>query len=333
MTKGSVPRIVIDGLVFHSDGNPEPLRTGGVTAANFTVAPYLEGFQSAFDSMSRWRAMAERDNSGWKLVLRAADIRTAQEEGKTGLIMGWQNLWPIELNLDRLAGFHALGLRVAQLTYNDANFVADGCGEERNGGLTVFGRKVVPELNRLGIAIDLSHCSERTTQETAGLSSQPVFLTHANAKSVDARLRNKIDESIRAVAATGGVIGCSVHGFMNWSGDPSQPPSLDNFVKHVKYVADLVGVEHVGIGNDFACVQNVAEVDRILTLSKNYREAAGVFIDAFGNDLAKRYPKETPTPREFPKILEALDRGGFTAAEVDGIAGGNFVRAFGKVWG
>jgi membrane dipeptidase len=333
MAKGSVPRIVIDGLVFHSDGNPEPLRTGGVTAANFTVAPYLEGFQSAFDSMSRWRAMAERDHSGWKLVLRAADIRAAQQEGKTGLIMGWQNLWPIELNLDRLAGFHALGLRVAQLTYNDANFVADGCGEERNGGLTVFGRKVVPELNRLGIAIDLSHCSERTTQETAGLSSQPVFLTHANAKSIDARLRNKADESIRAVAATGGVIGCSVHGFMNWSGDPSQPPSLDNFVKHVKYVANLVGPEHVGIGNDFACVQNVAEVDRILTLSKNYREAAGVFIDAFGNDLAKRYPKETPTPREFPKILEALDRGGFTAAEVDGIAGGNFLRAFGKVWG
>jgi len=315
MTKGSVPRIVIDGLVFHSDGNPEPLRTGGVTAANFTVAPYLEGFQSAFDSMSRWRAMAGRDNSGWKLVLRAADIRAAQEEGKTGLIMGWQNL------------------RVAQLTYNDANFVADGCGEERNGGLTVYGRRVVPELNRLGIAIDLSHCSERTTQETAGLSSQPVFLTHANAKSVDARLRNKTDESIRAVAATGGVIGCSVHGFMNWSGDPSQPPSLDNFVKHVKYVANLVGPEHIGIGNDFACVQNVAEVDRILTLSKNYREAAGVFIDAFGNDLAKRYPKETPTPREFPKILEALDRGGFTAAEVDGIAGGNFLRAFGKVWG
>jgi membrane dipeptidase len=266
-------------------------------------------------------------------VLRAADIRAAQEAGKTGLIMGWQNLWPIELNLDRLAGFHALGLRVAQLTYNDANFVADGCGEERNGGLTVFGRKVVPELNRLGIAIDLSHCSERTTQETAGLSSQPVFLTHANAKSVDARLRNKTDESIRAVAATGGVIGCSVHGFMNWSGDPSQPPSLDNFVKHVKYVADLVGPERIGIGNDFACVQNVAEVDRILTLSKNYREAAGVFIEAFGNDLANRYPKETPTPREFPRILEVLDRGGFTAAEIDGIAGGNFLRAFGKVWG
>ena len=332
MTKGSLPRIVIDGLVFHSDGNPEPLRTGGVTAANVTVAPYLEGFQSAFDSMSRWRAIAGRAESGWKLVLRAEDIRDAQKEGKTGLIMGWQNLWPIERNLDRIAGFHAVGLRVAQLTYNDANFVADGCGEQRNGGLTVFGRGVVQELNRLGIAIDLSHCSEATVQETAALSTQPVLLTHANAWSVDARLRNKTDDSIRAAAATGGVIGISVHGFMNWNGDPSKPPTLDNFVKHAKYVANLVGSEHVGLGTDFACVQNVSDVDRVLKLSKGYPEAAGVFIDAFGNDLANRYPKETPTPRQFPGILQALDRGGFKASEIDGIAGGNFLRAFDKIW-
>lgn len=333
MAESSFPRIVIDGLVFHSDGNPEPLRSGHVTAANVTVAPYLEGFQSAFDNMSRWRAVADRGDSGWKLVLRADDIRSAQKEGKTGLIMGWQNLWPIERNIDRLAGFHALGLRVAQLTYNDANFVADGCGEERNGGLTVFGRKVVQELNRLGIAIDLSHCSEKTVQETAALSNQPVLLTHANAKSVDARQRNKTDESIRAVAASGGVIGVSIHGFMNWNGDPSQPPSLDNFIKHAKYVANLVGVEHVGLGTDFACVQNVSDVDRVLNLSKDYREAAGIFIEAFGNDLAGRYPKETPTPRQFPRILEALERAGFKASEVDGIAGGNFLRVFGKVWG
>ncbi len=332
MATGSLPRIIIDGLVFHSDGNPEPLRSGGVTAANVTVAPYLEGFQSAFDSMSRWRAIAERGESGWKLVLRAGDIRIAQEEGRTGLIMGWQNLWPIERNVDRIAGFHALGLRVAQLTYNDANFVGDGCGEERNGGLTVFGRRVVQELNRLGVAIDLSHCSEKTVQDTAALSSQPVFLTHANAKSVDARLRNKTDDSIRAVAATGGVIGISIHGFMNWNGNPSQPPTLDNFVKHVKYVANLVGLEHIGIGTDFACVQDPSDVDRVLSLSKGYPEAAGVFIDAFGNDLVNRYPKETPTPRQFSRILEALDRGGFKASDIDGIAGGNFLRAFDEIW-
>ncbi|SRR5690554_3649694 len=332
MTQEAHGRIVIDGLVFHADGNPEPLRTGGVTAANITVAPYLEGQQSAFDHMSRWRRLATDPESGWKLVLKAEDILAAKREGKVGLIMGWQNTWPLEGYLDRICGFHAIGLRVAQLTYNEANFVGDGCGETRNGGLTDFGRKVVKELNRLGIAIDLSHCSEQTAQEAAALSERPVFLTHANASAVDARVRNKSDATIKAVAATGGVVGVSIHGFLNWNGQPDQPPSLENFVRHVSYIADLVGVEHVGIGTDFACIQDTAEVDRILELSKAYPGPAGVFINAFGNKLVNRYPAETPSPRDFPAILDALDRKGFSTSEVDGIAGGNLLRAFGQAW-
>lgn len=333
MTQTSLHRVVIDGLVFHADGNPEPLRSGGVTAANITVAPYLEGQLSAFDHMSRWRRLASLPDSGWKLILTADDILAAQKEGKVGLIMGWQNTWPLEGHLDRIAGFHALGLRVAQLTYNEANFVGDGCGEPRNGGLTQFGHKVVQEFNRLGVAIDLSHCSEQTAQEAAALSQKPVFLTHANASAIDARVRNKSDASIKAVAATGGVIGISIHGFLNWSGQAGQPPTLDNFARHAAYVADLVGIEHVGIGTDFACVQDTNEVDRILELSKAYPGAAGVYINAFGNRLVDRYPAETPSPRHFPAILDALARNGFSSTDIDAIAGGNLLRAFRQTWG
>ena len=325
-------RIVIDGLVFHGDGNAEPLKSGGVTAANVTVAPYLEGMVPAFDAMARWLAAVDDPAAGWRLVRRADDITAAQAEGKTGLIMGWQNLLPLESNIERIRAFHAMGLRVAQLTYNEANFVADGCGEERGGGLTQFGRKVVKELNRVGVAIDLSHCSEATVQEAAALSDKPVLLTHANAKSIDLRVRNKTDESIRAVAATGGIIGVSIHGFLNWNGDPKHPPTLDNFIRHVRHIADMVGVEHLGIGTDFACIQDPAQVEAILDLSRNYPGPAGVFINAFGNRLADRYPADTPTPRQFPLIIQALEKAGFSASEVDGIAGGNFLRAFTQIW-
>ncbi len=333
MNAGSSGRIVIDGLVFHGDGDPEPLRTGGVTAANVTIAPYTKGFVPAFDAMAQWLSVVAKPDSGWKLVLRADDIAAAKAEGKTGLIMGFQNLMPLEAKLDRVRAFHAMGLRVGQLTYNEANFIADGCGETRGGGLTKFGYEVVAEMNSVGMAIDLSHCSETTVLEAAAASKQPVFLTHANAKSLDDRVRNKTDESIRAVAETGGVIGASIHGFLNWSGDPAQPPSLENFLRHVRYIGQMVGLEHVGIGTDFACVQSPREVEAILDLSRNYPGAAGVFINAFGNRLADRYPKQTPTPREFPLILQALDQAGFTSAEIDGIAGGNFLRAFRQVWG
>jgi membrane dipeptidase len=204
-----------------------------------------------------------------------------------------------------VAAFHAIGLRMAQLSYNEASAAGDGCLEERGGGLTRFGRALVAEMNRVGIGVDVSHCSERVGVEAA-----------------------------RAVAATGGVIGVSIHGFMNWDGDAAHPPTLASFVRQAQYVADLVGVDHVGIGTDFSAARDEASVRGILEMSKgSYPETGGAYAAAFGNTSAARYPRETPTPREFPRLLEALERGGFTRDEVARIGGGNFLRAFRAVWG
>ncbi len=325
---------VIDGLVYLCDGDPTPLREGGVTAANITVTDMFWDLERTFEEMGAWHRKVDAANSGWRLVRKADDITAAQAEGKTGLIMGWQSIRPFGARLERVAAFHAMGLRVAQLSYNEASLAGDGCLEERGGGLTRFGHKLVAEMNDVGVAIDLSHCGDRTAFEAAKSSRKPVFLTHANAKAIDDRVRNKLDGTIRAVAATGGVMGISIHGFMNWDGTREHPPSLANFVKHAKYVADLVGVAHVGIGTDFTALRNEADAQRILDMSKNsYPETGGIFAAAFGNSSAGRYPKETPTPRQFPRILEALREGGFNASEVEAIGGGNFLRAFREVWG
>jgi|KBSSwiStaDraftv2_1062776.scaffolds.fasta_scaffold01054_10 membrane dipeptidase len=325
---------VIDGLVYLCDGDPAPLRDGGVTAANITVTDMFWDLEATFIGMGEWHRKVNAPDSGWRLVRTADDILAAQAEGATGLIMGWQSLTPLGNRLERVAAFHALGLRIAQLTYNEASVAGDGCLEERGGGLTRFGRLLVPEMNRVGVGIDLSHCGDRTAFEAARTSSKPVFLTHANAKAINDRVRNKLDETIKAVADTGGVIGVSIHGFMNWDGDPAHPPTLQNFVRHAQHVANLVGVDHVGIGTDFTAVRDEASAQSILDMSKNsYPETGGVFAAAFGNTSAGRYPKETPTPREFPRILDALRDGGFNSAEVDAIGGGNFLRAFREVWG
>jgi membrane dipeptidase len=325
---------VIDGLVYLSDGDPAPFREGGVAAANVTVTHMFWELEQTFEALGEWHRRIAAPDSGWRLVRTADDIRVAQDQGRTGLIMGWQSITPLGSRTERVAAFHAMGVRVMQLAYNEASLAGDGCLEERGGGLTRFGRKLVAEMNEVGVAIDLSHCGDRTAQEAARASRKPVFLTHANAKAVNDRVRNKLDETIRAVADTGGVIGVSIHGFMNWDGDANHPPSLDNFVRHARHVADLVGVEHVGIGTDFSAVRDEAAARSILEMSKgSYPETGGVFAAAFGNTSAGRYPKETPTPREFPRILEALARGGFSAGEVEAIGGGNFLRAFGEAWG
>lgn len=325
---------VIDGLVYLCDGDPAPLREGGVTAANITVTDMFWDLERTFEALGEWNRKVAAPGSGWRLVRKADDILAAQAEGITGLIMGWQSLYPLGARIERVAAFHAMGIRVMQLTYNEANLAGDGCVEERGGGITRFGRKLVAEMNDVGVAIDLSHCGDRTAFEAARTSSKPVFLTHANAKAIDNRVRNKLDETIRAVADTGGVIGASIHGFMNWDGSREHPPTLANFVRHARYVADLVGVEHVGIGTDFTALRNEADAQRVLDMSKNsYPETGGIFAAAFGNSSAGRYPPETPTPRQFPRILEALREGGFSASEVDAIGGGNFLRAFRAVWG
>lgn len=335
MSKKSLPQSpVIDGLVYFCDGNPAPLRAGGVTAANITVTHIHWGLEETFTALGQWHKRLAAPDCGWRLVRTASDILAAQAEGRTGLIMGWQNSLPFGIQLDRVAAFHALGLRVVQLTYNEANAVGDGCLEERGGGLTRFGLALVAEMNQVGIAIDLSHCGERTTIEAAKASHKPVLVTHANAKGLNDQVRNKSDQAIRAVAKTGGIIGTSIHGFSNWDGNPKHPPSLANFVRHAQYVANLVGVEHVGIGTDFSAVQSEQSVRAILELSKGfYPETGGKFAQAFGNSSAGRYPAETPTPAQFPLIIEALEKGGFNADEVNAIAGGNFLRAFKQIWG
>ena len=325
---------VIDGLVYLCDGDPAPLREGGVTAANVTVTDMFWDLERTFEEMGKWNRRVAAPGSGWRLVRTADDIVAAQADGTTGLIMGWQSILPFGSRLERVAAFHALGLRMAQLSYNEASLAGDGCLEERGGGLTRFGHKLVAEMNDVGVGIDLSHCGDRTAFEAARASKRPVFLTHANAKAVDERVRNKLDDTIRAVAETGGVMGISIHGFMNWDGTREHPPTLANFVRHAKYVADLVGVDHVGIGTDFTALRNEADAQRILDMSKNsYPETGGIFAAAFGNTSAGRYPPETPTPRQFPRILAALRDGGFTASEVEAIGGGNFLRAFRAVWG
>ena len=325
---------VIDGLVFYSDGDPADLIAGGVSAVNLTVVYPLADLRQAIDELSQWLKRLAQPGCPWRLVESSDDIARAREEGRAGLIMGWQNMLPVEERLDRLRLFHRLGVRVMQLTYNDATVIGDGCLERRDAGLTEFGRRVVAEMNEVGIAVDLSHCGEKVAFDTAEVTTKPILFTHVNARAVFVQPRNKSDAAIRAVATTGGVIGLSVHGFMNWSGNAAERPSLDGFAANVRHVRDLVGIDHVGIGNDYAALGDKSGADFFLNMSRDrYAGTAGAFVKAFGNRLEDRYPPETPSLREFPKLFDALRRHGFTSAEIDKIGGGNFLRAFREIWG
>jgi membrane dipeptidase len=326
--------MVIDGLVFCSDGDARTLRAGNVAAANVTLRPPVASFEDTFDAFATWRARCADPNGQWHLVERTSDIDAARAAGKVGLIMGWQETKALGDRIERAEAFHRLGLRVVQLTYNEACAVGDGCLEPRDAGLSRFGHEVVAEFNRLGIAIDLSHVGERTSLDAARASRRPVLITHANAKAVTNRPRNKSDEVIRAVRDTGGVIGVCIHGFTNWDGDPNHPPTLELFIRHLRHILNLVGIDHVGFGTDFAAVGDEKAADAFLEMSATrYGSGTADYVKAFGNSLAKRYPDEINSPALMGRKTDALLRAGFSESEVEKIMGRNWYRVFGEIWG
>ena len=203
--------IVIDGLNvsrWDSAAVYDSLHAGGVTAINATIAVW-EGYERTLDNIASW---LRRFREHADLIQQAGsveDVRRAKAEGRTAVVFGWQNASPIGNDLDRLAVFHALGVRIVQVTYNERNLLGNGCFERTDDGLSNFGLDAVREMNRLGILIDLSHVGDRTTMDTIESSNSPVAFTHANARSFFDHPRNKPDDALRALAERGGVVGAN----------------------------------------------------------------------------------------------------------------------------
>ena len=327
--------LIIDGLIWYSDGDTRELRQANVAAFNLTVqfTDVEAGFETCLDDIATWLKVIEPADSGWRLVLDADDILSAQRENRIGVIMGWQNGRALGDNLERLMLLHRLGLRVIQLTYNKRNFLADGCLEPEDGGLSAFGREAVQQMNEIGIAVDLSHCSDRTAIMAAEVSSKPVLITHSCARAVANWERNRNDDAIKAVAASGGVIGVSIYGPIVWDGNPAKRPTIDDFRRNVDHIVELVGVEHVGLGTDqYQASDREAYCQTLDVAQDNINPAAAAYSDAFGHTYTTRYPSDCETIADYPRITEALVRDGWREADIRAFLGENFLRTFRAIW-
>ncbi len=325
--------LVIDGLMYHGDGDTARLRAAGVNAVNITVCGFEADFETACDQIADWLVILNRPCSGWRLIETVADIDQAQADGDVGLIMGWQNSRPIGDVIERLDLFHRLGMRVMQLTYNTRNYLGDGCLEPDNGGLSVLGYDAVARMNRLGIAIDLSHVGERTTLMAAEASEKPVLATHSNAKALADWPRNKSDEVIRAVAATGGTIGVSIYGPLLWNGDTSRPCGLGDLVRQAEYVAELVGVEHVSFGTDLSAVANDAAYELgVDMISELVNPSAKAYAETFDNTMLGRYPADCRGLEALPRLTAAFVDAGWVEADIRSLLGLNLRRALAEIW-
>jgi len=252
----------------------------------------------------------------------AADLDAVRTSGKLGVIIGIQNSDHF-VTADDVGRFHALGQRVSQLTYNTQNRIGSGSTEREDGGISDFGVSVIGQMNKFGMAVDVSHSGDRTTLDACELSKKPVLFTHSNSRLLSGgHPRTKTDEAIRKMAASGGVMGITgVRSFVK----KDEPTTIENMIDHYDHVIKLVGIEHVGIGSDIDPDgyddMTVANRKR---LKANYKASYG-FRDKLDTD-GFDHPKRTYD------LVEGLIRRGYTDSHIAAILGANFRRALGRIW-
>jgi membrane dipeptidase len=219
--------------------------------------------------------------------------------------------------------FHALGQRVSQLTYNSRNFIGNGATERRDDGISDFGAAIIERMNKIGMAVDVSHCGDRTTLDAFEISKKPVLITHSNVRSLVAgHPRLKTDEAIKKVGAAGSVFGITgVRMFVK----SDEPTTIEHVLDHFDHVRKLIGPQHLGVGSDidlYGYDSMPPELNK--QLRAGYKDSYGFRekIDIQGLNHPKR----------MFDLTEGLIRRKYTDADIEGILGGNFKRVLSEIW-
>lgn len=231
-----------------------------------------------------------------ELALHAGDIRRITGAGKIAALLSVEGGESLAGDISMLRILYHLGVRSLTLTWNGRNELGDGVGEgEAGGGLSLFGRAVVREMNSLGMLIDVSHLNEKGFWDVAETSNQPFAATHANCRSICNHRRNLNDDQLEYLAKSGGVLGLTfVPDFID-----ENNPGLENLIRHIDYIASRFGIDCIGLGSDFDGMEGFARGLEDVTC--------------------------------LPNLAEALLKRGYSHDNIAGIMGGNWMRLLDRV--
>jgi membrane dipeptidase len=281
-----------------------------------------DAYLSTLRFIASWNGFLSNHDEHLMRVDSPADLERVKVSGKIGVLLGVQNSEHFQ-NGDDVNFFHGLGQRVSQLTYNARSLIGNGSTERRDGGLSDFGVSIVSRMNKVGMAVDVSHCGDLTTLDAFEASKKPVLITHSNCRAlVPGHPRLKTDEAIKKMAASGGVMGITgVRMFVK----SDEPTTVEHVLDHFNHVVKLVGVEHVGVGSDMdldGYDDMPPEENKRLRAgykgSYSFREK----IDIEGLDH----------PQRMFDLTEGLIRRKYSDQDIELILGGNFKRVLAQVW-
>ena len=254
------------------------------------------------------------------------DIRRAKENGQIAFIASLEAATAIENEVDRLDILYGLGIRSSGIAYSEANTLGSGLKEARDGGLTEFGRQAVRRMNKLGIAIDISHSGDQTCLDTIEVSDKPIFITHAGARGLWDTKRMKPDVVLKAMAAKGGVIG--IEAAPHTTLTKKHPKhSIESYMEHFEYCADLVGIDHVAFGPDTLFGDHVG-LHHYFAKQLSIKSAHGA--QAFEE---VEYVDGIENPAEaFPNIVRWMVKHDYSDGDIGKAIGGNVMRVLKEAW-
>lgn len=313
------------------DGKPwlDRALASGLTAMNVTmgitgVGMGTDDFRSLLHTMHGYFCYFELEPDRLLHVRTTADFQRAKRERRLGIVFGCQGLASkIDGDASLLLIMAELGQRIVQLTYNERDGIGCGALEPDDTGLTQFGRICLREINECGMTVDLAHAGQTTAMQAIEFSAAPPIVSHANARALCDHPRNLRDDVLRALAAKGGVVGVTAYAPFCETKRGTRP-TIDDVVSHIAYIADLVGVDHVGVGSDFF------EGESPIRFERYFRRRYPAIVGNYTIDTV--YARGFETIDDFAALPAALRARGFGEDDARKILGANFLRVFEQTW-
>ncbi len=280
-----------------------------------------DAYTQTLQFFAQWNSFIANHDELLMRVDSAGDLDRVKKSGKLGVLLGLQNSDQFR-RPDDVNFFHGIGQRVSQLTYNSRNLIGNGATERRDEGISDFGVAIIERMNKVGMAIDVSHCGDRTTLEAFEISKKPVLITHSNCRALVNHPRVKTDEAIKKVGEKGGVMGITgVRMFVK----VDEPTTIEHALDHFDHVRKLIGAEHLGVGSDidlYGYDSMPPELNKQLRAGYKGSYAFREKIDIEGLDHPKR----------MFDLTEGLIRRKYSDNDIQGILGGNFSRVLKEIW-
>lgn len=310
-------------LPQHPDASFEPvdrLHAAGVRYTSLNVGADMNPLSQVMSVIAGYRATIAAQPERYVLASTVDDVLRAAREDRMALTFDLEGSMPLLDRPDMVELYAQLGVRQIHFAYNRNNSVAGGCHDEPRG-LTPLGRRMVRAVNEAGIIMDCAHTGRLSSLDIMAASSKPVVFSHANPYALAQHGRNITDEQIRACAATGGVVCVSgLSWFLGYA-----TPSAADVARHVAYLADVAGVEHVGIGTDICFTQ--AGLDDT---------PPGGFDPSYWWPASAGYSRDAPpsfvAPEMWRELAAELRKVGMSDSEAAQVMGGNMVRVATQTW-